>query len=699
MKSILIVILFLMNALGFTQNNLNYLDSIKLSLYLSPDYKKVESMILLSGSYSTISYDSASMYGNKALNLAEQINYHKGRVAALCILGVANTRGGNLSKALEFEFKGLQIAKEHKLSDSEAMCYYSIGKSYYFLKDFINSIHYCSLARQLHLQNQGKYEGLIKVYYAENDPFLDNDLVLGEAFMDNNQLDSALLYFRRLYNEAVDSSWKGIISIFLGDALFRNGEKESGINFLKYAFLQKQHEGDGYSIAWACSILARCYKELNQSDSAIYFAKVALQAAQHVGFKDRMLKSTRLLAEVYENIDTIEAYSYLKLATTLNDGLFGQEKVFELQKTLSNAQLQQQEAENREIAFKNKIKLYGLLSALGIILCIALILYRNNIKEKKGKTIIENTLNKLQSTQAQLIQSEKMASLGELTAGIAHEIQNPLNFVNNFSELNAELINELEVASRNETRDTSNEADIIATIKDNSEKINQHGKRASNIVKGMLEHSRASSGIKQHTDMNALCEEYVKLSYQAVRAKDPNFQCDIKFDFEHNLPKVNVVSQDISRVILNLVNNAFQAVNEKQQMLNKLGDVVKNQSTTNQELGAPNSTLGELGVRSDDSAEYQTPSEGNNEMYKPIVSISTKYLNDHIEIIITDNGSGIPDHIKDKIFQPFFTTKPTGQGTGLGLSLAYDIIKAHGGEIKVNSTQGIGSEFLIHLHV
>jgi two-component system, NtrC family, sensor kinase len=244
-----------------------------------------------------------------------------------------------------------------------------------------------------------------------------------------------------------------------------------------------------------------------------------------------------------------------------------------------------------------------------------------------------------------------MASLGELTAGIAHEIQNPLNFVNNFSEVNKELVDELE-----KEIDNGNYTDvksIARDIKDNEEKINFHGQRASSIVKGMLEHSRKSSGEKKLTDINKLCDEYAKLAYQAMRAKHSDFNCDINLDLDPDLPLVSVMSQDISRVILNLVNNALHAINEK--------------------------------------------SKQNIQGYVPSITVSTKHQKNKIEICVKDNGFGIPDSIKDKIFQPFFTTKPTGQGTGLGLSLSYDIVKAHGGEIKVNSKENEGTEFIVKL--
>ena len=275
------------------------------------------------------------------------------------------------------------------------------------------------------------------------------------------------------------------------------------------------------------------------------------------------------------------------------------------------------------------------------------------IEIKAAREKAEDTLTELQSTQKQLIQSEKMASLGELTAGIAHEIQNPLNFVNNFSEVNKELLIEL-----NNEIEKGNYNDAKAIVKDvitNEQKINHHGKRADAIVKGMLQHSRASSGQKEPTDINALCDEYLRLSYHGLRAKDKSYNATIKTDFDPTIGNINIIPQDFGRVILNLINNAFYTVNEK-----------KNQFP---------------------------------EGYEPTVSVSTKKIGNTIEIKVSDNGSGIRQKVLDKIFQPFFTTKPTGQGTGLGLSLSYDIVKAHGGEIKVSTKESGGSEFTITLPV
>lgn len=272
------------------------------------------------------------------------------------------------------------------------------------------------------------------------------------------------------------------------------------------------------------------------------------------------------------------------------------------------------------------------------------------------KNALEHALAELTSTQALLIQSEKLASLGELTAGIAHEIQNPLNFVNNFSEVNTELIEEMkqEIDKGNLTEVKA----IAHDIKENELKINHHGKRAEAIVKGMLQHSRTSNGIKETTNINELADEYLRLAYHGLRAKDKSFNATMNTDFDNTIGDINIVSQDIGRVILNLITNAFYAVTEKKKQMS--------------------------------SAPFVRG-------YEPAVSVTTKKIRDKILITVKDNGNGIPQNVLEKVFQPFFTTKPTGQGTGLGLSLSYDIVKAHGGELKVETKEGEGATFIIIL--
>jgi len=284
---------------------------------------------------------------------------------------------------------------------------------------------------------------------------------------------------------------------------------------------------------------------------------------------------------------------------------------------------------------------------------LELIVEERTAEITKQKDELMQAFTELKNTQSQLIQSEKMASLGELTAGIAHEIQNPLNFVNNFSEVSSELLEEMmdELKSGNKEEVLA----LASDIKANQEKINHHGKRAGAIVKGMLQHSRISSGKNEPTDINALCDEYLRLSYHGLRAKNKSFNADFKADLDKKLPQIKIVSQDFGRVLLNLINNAFFAVNEK--------------------------------------------SKTGNKDFKPSVIVKTKLEKKKIIISISDNGSGIPEDVKEKIFQPFFTTKPSGEGTGLGLSLSYDIVKAHGGELKVETVEGDGTKFIIILPI
>ncbi len=308
-------------------------------------------------------------------------------------------------------------------------------------------------------------------------------------------------------------------------------------------------------------------------------------------------------------------------------------------KTLSETTLRQ-EQEKQEMLTQQKEKLE--------------IMVADRTRELSNqKETLQNTLVNLESTQAQLIQSEKMASLGELTAGIAHEIQNPLNFINNFSEVNKELIEELKAESfkPKAERNDQLEEELLNNLINNEEKISHHGKRAASIVKGMLQHSRTSTGKKEPVDINALADEYLRLAYHGLRSKDNSFIAKIHTDFDLTIGKINMISQDIGRVLLNLYNNAFFALQEKKKW--------------------------------------------QHEKYEPAISVMTKRFGDKLSISVRDNGSGIPQKVKDKIFQPFFTTKPTGQGTGLGLSLSYDIIKAHGGEIKMLTKEGEFTEFVI----
>ena len=306
---------------------------------------------------------------------------------------------------------------------------------------------------------------------------------------------------------------------------------------------------------------------------------------------------------------------------------------------------------NTEPLLPEKIEL---VNTLAKAFSIAYSRYEDFVNLENAKTRVEKTLSELKSAQTQLIHSEKMASLGELTAGIAHEIQNPLNFVNNFSEVSVDLIEEMD--DEMTLGNIEEVKDIAGDLKQNLEKIHHHGKRASFIVQGMLEHSRSNPGDKKPTNINVLADEFLRLSYHGLRAKDKSFNAKIITKFEKDLPEINVIPQDFGRVLLNLVNNAFYAVAERQRIHKKA--------------------------------------------YKPSVTVSTRKINNKMEIRVKDNGNGIPNEVLKKIFQPFFTTKPTGEGTGLGLSMSYDIItKGHNGKLEVETKEGEGTTFLISIPI
>ncbi len=436
------------------------------------------------------------------------------------------------------------------------------------------------------------------------------------------------------------------------------------------SFQSKFHEGRVYYG------LASIFKDSNKLDSAIFYAKKALTRSNENQFLPVTVLSAQLLSQLYEKKNNLkEALYYNKIATVEKDTLFNQEQVRQIERLAYDEKerelMTQRRIEVHQADLEDKIKIYGLSTLLFVVLLVLFFLYRNNKIKHKANQILHNqkeeidtqrtkaekALQDLKATQAQLIQSEKLASLGELTAGIAHEIQNPLNFVNNFSELSIDLAQELKEEIEKVSipeKDKEYIDEIIGDLTQNQQKINQHGKRASSIVKGMLQHSRISSGEKELTDINALADEYLRLSYHGLRAKDKSgstsrFNADFRTDFDENLPKIALIPQEIGRVLLNLFNNVFYAVN--------ISDVKM-----------------------------------------PKVTVSTQQSENQVIIKVTDNGIGMSEATKAKIFQPFFTTKPTGEGTGLGLSLSYDIItKGHGGMLEVESTEGEGTTFVIKL--
>jgi two-component system NtrC family sensor kinase len=661
-KTIILVSIFSFACcVAFAQNSegKKHIEEVKAALVTSkPDTNRVLLYGELCTAYQWNNTDSLKRYSARGIELAQQLHFPEGEVRLLNNQSIALMFRGNIPKSLDILFKALDIAKKNKYPFETALCLNNIGACYSFLNDNSKALDFTSRARAIDE----------KIHHAPGDVYwkIYIEFWLGTVYSDLNKLDSAIYFLQKAYNDTFDPGFTDLYSIrptvlmFYGKALFKKGNHEKALQYLHQSIETYDFYNDLFGTPDACSIIAGFFQKLNQPDSVIYYAKKGLGAAIKINYSTAVINNSKLLSDEYESKDKSQAYYYLKLQLTAKDSLYGAQKIQELQKTLAEEQQHQQQIVEDQIKKENRLRVYGFTAGLGVLLMIAFILYRNNRQKRKANLVLKKTLTDLKSTQSQLIQSEKMASLGELTAGIAHEIQNPLNFVNNFSEVNKEMLAEL-----NEEIDKGNYDDAKAIAKDviaNEEKINHHGKRADAIVKGMLQHSRTSAGQKEPTDINALCDEYLRLSYHGLRAKDKNFNADFKTDFDETMGKVNIVPQEIGRVLLNLYNNAFYATNEKKKTA--------------------------------------------SEEYKPLVTVQTKKINarpddtvgqDKVEIKVSDNGNGIPKNIVDKIFQPFFTTKPTGQGTGLGLSLSYDIIKAHGGEIKVETKEGEGTEFIIQL--
>ena len=639
------------------------IDSLKQELSISKiDTNNVLSMVELVNQYKYANADSALFYAQKALMLSRKIKFHEGEFRSLLMMGFALSLASNHSRALEVELKALRMSEKYNFTIGRGEVLNRLGVIYRATKDFPRAVFY-------HKQSKQLFDSLHNYYMAAM-----AEVHLGRTYYSMHQPDSALYYcmmadnnIRRYGSEAMSCS----NFITLGRLQSDKGNVQLALNYFQQSLLAG-YSNDQYFFTCTANLeIAERYQQAGQRDSCIYYAQKALADAQKSSVGSSIAEVTLFLSSLYEKSNPTLALLYQKeaLAAIQKTNNFGNLNAIQNLAAFDEEE-RQYKLDITQAAYQNRVRQYALLAGLGVFLLIAFFLYRNNRQKQKAnallrhqkeeistqKLIVEKTLSELKSTQSQLIQSEKMASLGELTAGIAHEIQNPLNFVNNFSEVSSELIKEMvEEVDKGNTEEVKA---IAGDVVQNLEKINHHGKRAADIVKGMLQHSRSSSGVKEPTDINALCDEYLRLSYHGLRAKDKSFNASMKTDFDESIGNINIIPQDIGRVVLNLINNAFYVVDEKK-------------------------------------SSYAKASVDNN--YEPTVSVSTKKVGDKVLVIVKDNGNGIPQKVLDKIFQPFFTTKPTGQGTGLGLSLSYDIVKAHGGELKVETKEAAGSEFIINI--
>src|SRR5687767_6684410 len=625
----------------------------------------------LSDFYIERKIDSALFFVDQCLIVARNHNKKLNEASSLNGKGLCLRHMGRYSEALQCYLEGFEIAQDLKSEkdfwplplwmfapDKTArssrllvLANLHMQMANLFIRTGNNDqcIHHFTEAERIGKEAQNHY--FLYYLYA----------TMGIAYKNLNKLDSAMLIVQNGLSLSKQFGYKQNVSRLLaytGEIHFARGSIDTARKYYHMALELAHKENNFVSLVMVYFGLTKSFMVQQEKDSSLFYAKKANETLASVG---SLAGTVWNPATAYENLFRVykmrnepdSAYKYMGLAMRAKDSLNSNtvKSSARAQDLFLQEQIRLKELEKEKIQFRNRVGTYSLLAGIVVLLLLAIIFYRNNRQKQKAKIKIEKAYDELKSTQAQLIQQEKMASLGELTAGIAHEIQNPLNFVNNFSEISNELIEEMKTEI--EKGDMGEAKAIANDIKQNLEKINHHGKRADAIVKGMLQHSRTSSGKKEPTDINALADEYLRLAYHGLRAKDKSFSATIKTEFDEKVGKINIIPQDIGRVILNMINNAFYAVDEKKK----------------------HSQIG----------------------YEPVVTITTKKKNGKVEINVKDNGNGISQKILDKIFQPFFTTKPTGQGTGLGLSLSYDIVKAHGGEIKVETKEGEGTAFIINL--
>jgi len=582
------------------------------------------------------------------------------QLLALRIIDELEFKMGNLPGALNAGLKGIRVSKESRNEGYLGAFLQLAGLVYALTGDDQKSLAYLRQA--------------VTVATTARDTLLSVDILsnIETAYAKLKKPDSALYCARRelrLFTKFSKANKQEIESPVLGDmgeAMNSANQPDSSLKYSRQELAIEKAHNHGINPE-LLNVMTNSFLKKGQPDSAVKFGLESYKLLSQTKRWDVLINTCAALSKAYEGRDDKKSLYYLKALIAASDSSRLNVNSARFQLLIDRDQQYDQDLRADREKLEARVRLYLVVGAAFALMIIGIILWRNYKQQKLNNHLLNeqkeevaaqrdnlsNTLEKLRSTQSQLIQSEKMASLGELTAGIAHEIQNPLNFVNNFSEVNREMIDELKEELKGGNVD---EALVIAEdIRQNEEKINHHGKRADFIVKGMLEHSRTNTGEKQLTDMNVLCDEFLKLSYHGLRAKDKSFNAEMITHFDPKLPKVNVSQQDMGRVMLNLFNNAFYAVNQKSKTA---------------------------------------------AAYNPEVSVTTSTQNGQFTITVKDNGIGIPDAVKEKIMQPFFTTKPTGEGTGLGLSLTYDmVVKGHGGSIRVDSAEGEGSEFIITLPI
>ena len=610
---------------GITQRNLGnfgdameyMVEALKISRSIGDSNTTIEALLAIGFTYAFVErWDDALKFQGQALEIYREMNDSLGIARIYNDMGVTNMKAGKLETALQQHRAALAI----RLKSSEN--YYTFA-SFLYIGDILEKLNRLPEA----IQN---YEGGLNYskYSSFKTSVIDAEISLGIVYLKTLDYQKALKAFTSAYNHAE--------KLNEGTAL-----AEASLYIAK---VHLARENPRLALTWL-----RKAENAASASPLIYLADIYKSIAETY-FKLNDFKNAYLNQQKYSQVkDSLVVSENLEKVARLSNRLD-----FENKQALQNREHEKQmilkQAQIKREKVTRNFSLAGMLVAV-VLMVVSFIRY---IEKQKLNKKLGETLSNLKSTQSQLIQSEKMASLGELAAGISHEIQNPLNFVNNFSEVSRELIVEAQEELASGNQQLANE--ILNDLKQNLDKINHHGKRADSIIKGMLQHSRSSAGSKEPTDINALADEYFRLAFHGLRARDKSFNALMETDFDEKLGKIGIIPQDIGRVVLNLITNAFYAVNARRK---------------------------------------QTGPD-----YQPTVWLRTRRLNGRVEVEVTDNGNGIPDKDREKIFQPFFTTKPSGEGTGLGLSMSYDIVtKGHGGQLKMESHEGEGTTFTMVLPI
>jgi len=585
-------------------------------------------------------------YENKLLSFARTISDLANQAVIMSESGDILYDSGKNTEGLAREFNALKLAEQSGNKQAMGIVYENLAFCY---PDNFN-------LNKLYNQKALQYS----IAAGDNLSVCWELINLSYNYKSQHQVDSARYYLLKSFKLSVSKNVEQAIPRNLTDVAALQTDPAIRLKYYKAALNTPYAKCDLVTKGFIMGNIALYYQTLGATDSGLYYAKKAYAAASEFSIT-RKIMPVRILSQLYIGHNADSALKYTKVYYAIRDSMHSLDKMKRAQDFAFADQQRRQEIEKQKVIYRDNLRLYGLIAIIVFLVIMALFFWRNNRNKQKAnlalrtqKEQLQKTLQDLKLTQQQLIQSEKMASLGELTAGIAHEIKNPLNFVNNFAEVNMDLLEEMQLEIKN--GDSTEALAIAADIYQNMDKIKLHGARADGIVKSMLEHSRSGGGIKEPADLNKLTDEFLKLSYHGLRAKDRTFNVEIETNFDPKLPTISVMAQDIGRVLLNIINNAFYAVQQKQKQ------------------------------------------KGSS--YKPLVKVATALKGNFVEVRVWDNGIGIPDAIKEKIMQPFFTTKPSGEGTGLGLSLSYDIVtKMHKGHIEVESKQGEYSEFKIALPV